>query len=109
VVEDRVIVAASVLEGIGEDWHAVERAVLVDAAGQCQHVRRPPLRRDDGLSERVPQNLTDEGGLPGVFRVPPPATVPSGVVQRVPERPVVPPGGLRDRVGDPPGVGGRVW
>jgi hypothetical protein len=67
------------------------------------------MSRDDGLgrrlSERVPLNLTDEGGLPGVFRVPPPAALPCGVVPRVPDGGIFPPGGVRNRVGDPPCAG----
>lgn len=63
MIEDRRIIAAGVHEGIGEDRHAVEGTVLVDAARDPDGVRGSPARVEGNGSEGVREEVADQQHL----------------------------------------------
>jgi hypothetical protein len=63
--------APRLFEQVGQERHGVEGPRLVHRGRERDCVRGPPGGVGLDRSERVPQNLPDEGRLPGVFRVTP--------------------------------------
>jgi hypothetical protein len=53
VGEDVGVVAAGLLQGVGQDGEAVERPFVVDGLGQPDDIRGQPGRRDDDRVEGV--------------------------------------------------------
>src|SRR6266508_248415 len=57
VGKDVLVRAAGVLKGVGEDRHAVEGALLVDAASQREHVGGQPCGVERDGAEGVPEDV----------------------------------------------------
>src|SRR5262249_7206515 len=58
VVQHVLVVAARLLEGIPEDWHAVEGTLVVDGSGQGKDDRSKPRRVNGTGPEGVAEDVT---------------------------------------------------
>jgi hypothetical protein len=55
VIQDRVIIAAGILEGVGKDRHAAERPVGEDRLGEADDGGRLPSGVEGDRAEWVPE------------------------------------------------------
>jgi hypothetical protein len=57
VLQDVGTVAASIFEGVSQDRHSVERAVVVDLLSKTLSGRRQPDRIGDHRPKRIPDDV----------------------------------------------------
>jgi hypothetical protein len=57
MVQDFVIVAASILECVGKNWETVEGFLFVDAGGDCEDGRSTPGSFEKEGAERVAKDV----------------------------------------------------
>src|SRR5262249_8102343 len=62
VLEDVGTVAAGVFEGVGEDRHPLEAAVVVDGLSESDSVGGAPGRIESDGTEGVAENVAKQGG-----------------------------------------------
>jgi hypothetical protein len=70
VGEDVRVVAAGVFEGIGQDRHAVEGTVVVDAASERDDGGREPGGIDGDGPEGIAEDVAEQPAAHGPDRVP---------------------------------------
>jgi hypothetical protein len=66
--EDRLVAAAGVLEGVGEDGQLVETTIVKDKAGKVVNETGLPFEPggvDDGRTEGVAEKLSEQFRLSG--------------------------------------------
>jgi len=68
VVQHVVVVATRVLQRIGENRHAVERPLRVDACGKRDDIGREPRRGDGDEAEGVTEDAAKKDCLGDSFR-----------------------------------------
>src|SRR5579883_944850 len=68
VVEHVVVIATGLLKCIGQNRHAVECPIFVNAACESEYVRREPGCNGDG-AERVAEDLAEHVALPRLFHL----------------------------------------
>ena len=59
VLDDLVAIAAGVHQGVGEDWHVLESALIVNGARQVENGGRLPARIERHGAEGIANNLVN--------------------------------------------------